>query len=120
VSEAVTTSGHSPLPLACTLEPLAGPARLLRWQRLHEQAAPVVDLQDGQLEVRYQCGPGVLEELTDLVAAEQRCCSFIVWTVDVVERRPVLRVKAPPDAPDAIEPIAALFVGSRSGSVASP
>jgi len=45
---------------------------------------------------------------------------FTAWTVDVVERRPVLRVKAPPDAPDAIAPIAALFVGSRSGSVASP
>jgi len=47
--------------------------------------------------------------LAELAAAEQRCCSFVDWSVSSVEGQPVLRVTAPAEAPDAVTPIAALF-----------
>ena len=110
-----TRSGeHVPLPLACTLGPEDGPARLRRWQRLHDIAAPVADLSAGQLEVRYQPVEGVGEELAALAAAERECCSFADWHVTTVEGHPVLRVTAIPGAPDdAVEPIAAMFGAAR-------
>lgn len=49
------------------------------------------------------------QELELLAAAEQRCCSFVAWTV--AADRPVLYVTAPVDNPDAVEPIA-LLVGA--------
>ena len=105
------------LPVACTLGPEDGRARLLRWQRLHDTAAPVARLRDGRLEVRYQPGQGVREELADLAAAEQTCCAFVTWSVTEVQGHPTLRVTAPADAPEAVAPIAAAFGAgpSRSG-----
>ena len=98
-----------PLPLACDLGPQDGQARLLRWQALHQVAVPTAHLQDGELEVRYPPGPGVHDELVALAGAEQKCCSFVRWTVTEVAGRAVLRVTAPPAAPEAVEPIATLF-----------
>ncbi len=100
---------HSPLPLACTLGPEDGRSRLMRWQRLHEAAAPVAHLVGGRLEVRYQPGAGVRVELAELAAAEQTCCSFVTWSVSEVQGNPVLHVVAPADTPEAVTPIAALF-----------
>lgn len=105
---------RSALPLACTLGPEDGRSRLLRWQRLHEIAAPVAHGHGGKLEVRYQPGPGVHEELAQLAAAEQACCSFVVWRVSAVEGHPVLHVTAPAQTPEAVAPIAALFAASSS------
>jgi len=51
----------------------------------------------------------VREELERLAAAEQICCSFVAWTVTEIDGQPVLRVSAPPEAPDAVGPVAALF-----------
>ncbi len=102
-----------PLPLACDLGPQDGQARLLRWQTLHQGAAPTARLQDGELEVRYPPGPGVHAELVALADAEQECCSFVRWTVTEVAGGTVLRVIAPPAPPEAVEPIAALFGGTR-------
>lgn len=112
-----------PLPLACTLGPEDGRSRLLRWQRLHEVAAPVAHLDGGQLEVLYEPAPGVQEELAELAAAEQTCCAFVVWRVSAVEGHPVLHVTAPKEAPAAVTPIAALFGAtstSKGVAVADP
>ncbi|MGH3924699.1 MAG: hypothetical protein ACRDTT_17870 [Pseudonocardiaceae bacterium] len=97
------------LPLVCTLRPDDGSARLRRWQRLHETAAPSVHLVDGELEVRYQPGHGVRDELRSLAAAEQVCCSFVLWAVTEDAGHLVLRVTAPPETPHAVEPIAIMF-----------
>lgn len=102
------------LPLACDLGRQDGQARLLRWQALHRYAAPTVELHDGEFEVRYQPMLGAYEELAALANAEQQCCSFVKWSVAEVAGRPVLRVIAPPTAPEAVEPIAALFKATRS------
>ncbi len=97
------------VPVACTLGPDDGQARLRRWQRLNESATPSARVVAGTLQVRYQPGPGVQEELTDLAAAEQTCCSFISWSVISSDGQPVLLVSAPANAPDAVAPIAAMF-----------
>lgn len=81
----------------------------MRWQRLHEVAAPVPHLDGGRLEVRYQPSQGVREELAALAEAEQTCCSFVTWTVSMVDGCPVLHVTAPSETPHAIAPIATLF-----------
>lgn len=118
------TAERGELPLACTLGPDDGPARLRRWQRLHDTAAPVARLVGGDLEVRYRPVPGVLEELENLAAAEQVCCSFVAWAVTETEGQPILRV-APAEAPEAIGPIAVMFgatetSGTPSGSHGRP
>jgi hypothetical protein len=97
------------LPVACTLGPDDGRGRMLRWQRLDQRAAPVARLVDGQLEVRYRPGEGIQEELAELAAAEQICCSFATWEVSSVKGQPVLRVTASAEDPDAVGAIAALF-----------
>jgi hypothetical protein len=97
------------LPIACELGPSDGPERLRRWQRLRDTAGPVARLDGRRLEVRYQPRPGVHEELQELAAAEQQCCAFVSWSVQAVDDEPVLHVTAPPETPEAIAPIAALF-----------
>jgi hypothetical protein len=98
--------GRAELPVACTLESGDGAERLRRWQRLAAAAPPVSRLTGGQLEVRFPPGPGVLDELRSLAAAEADCCAFAVWAVSEQAGQPVLAVSADPEA---IQPIAALF-----------
>ncbi len=102
------------VPVACTLGPDDGRARLRRWQRLNESSTPSARIVAGTLQVRYQPGPGVLEELTDLAAAEQTCCSFVSWSVISSDGQPVLQVSAPAEAPDAVAPIAAMFGAAQA------
>jgi hypothetical protein len=97
------------LPLACTLGATDGADRSRRWRQLAAEAPPVLRRTEGRLEVRYQPGPGVLDELRALATAEAECCSFVAWTVTEQAGQPTLVVAAPADDPDRIEPIAALF-----------
>jgi hypothetical protein len=55
-----------------------------------------------------------VEELASLAAAEQSCCSFVTWSVTSIEGRPILYVTAPPETPDAVAPIAAMFGATTS------
>ncbi len=96
-------------PVACTLGANDGPARLQRWQHLHQEAAPTIHRTDGELEVRYQPGSEVMDQLQALVADERACCAFVGWAVTEEGGRPVLRVTAPTESPQDIEPIAALL-----------
>jgi len=100
---------RSELPLACTLRPEEGAERLRRWQQLAAAAAPAARLAGHQLVVRYQPGPGVLEELRSLARAEAGCCAFAEWAVTERDGFLILIVAAEPDAPERIAPIADLF-----------
>lgn len=80
---------------------------MLRWQQLAGRANPAARRTGHVLEVRFQTGSGVQEELELLAAAEQQCCSFLAWNVAPDE--PVLHVTAPVDTPDVLEPIARAF-----------
>lgn len=115
---AVTAERDAPqqdaLPAACTLGPQHGASRLRRWQELEQRAAPMATLDGGRLEVRYAAGPGVADELAELAAAEQDCCSFVDWQVTTPDGQPVLHVVAPAASPEAVEPIAAMFGATGS------
>lgn len=56
--------------MACTLGPGDGATRIERWQRLAASAVASARLVGHQLEVRYQPGPDVPEELEALAAPE--------------------------------------------------
>jgi hypothetical protein len=100
------------LPIACTLGPDDGAERMRRWRVLVDAANPIA-LRDGRiLEVRFEPGVDVLDELASLATAEQECCSFVTWTVTENNGRPMLRVLAKPDSPDDVASIAALFGAS--------
>lgn len=101
------------LPVACTLGASDGSSRLQRWQHLHKLAAPVAQLTNGVLEVRYRPGPGVLAELQELVAEERLCCPFVSWAVTENSGQPILRVTARTGSPQDIEPIAAMFAATH-------
>ncbi len=102
-------TGTVALPVACTLGPDDGQQRMLRWRELADRATPTARRTGRALEVRFQTGPGVRTELEALAAAEQRCCSFVAWTVTIEADQPVLHVTAPADRPADIEPIAIAF-----------
>ncbi len=97
------------LPAACTLGPDDGAMRIDHWQALADTATPSARRVGHQLEVRYQPGPGVREELEALAAAEAKCCSFVTWAVTQESDHPVLYVTADPRTPDDVAPIASLF-----------
>lgn len=103
------TSEPVELPVACTLQPGDGPARMRRWRDLHETAHAQPSRSGNQLRVRYDASPGVLEELEDLARAERECCAFARWTVVVEEGHPVLIVIADPERPSDLDAIAGPF-----------
>jgi len=111
-SESLERSDATPtaeLPLACTLGPDDGAMRMDRWKRLAETAGPSAQRVGHELEVRYEPGPGIREELEALAAAEAKCCSFVAWTVTEEADHPVVHVTADPRTPDDVAPIAGLF-----------
>lgn len=119
MDEAVGPVPPSTVPVACTLGPGDGQASLRRWRRLNESATSSARIVAGTLQVRYQPGPGVQEELTALAASEQTCCSFVSWSVTNSDGQPVLLVSAPAEAPDAVAPIAAT-VGAADAPTSCP
>lgn len=109
VSSIRSSVDRGELPSACTLGPGEGAERMRRWRVLVGAANPIASHNGRILDVRFRPGPGVLDELTALAAAEQECCSFVTWTVTDDNGTPLLRVLANPDRPEDIATIASLF-----------
>lgn len=105
----VDSSEVAGVPIACTLGPDDGAARMRRWEALSEKGRPGARRRGHLLEVRYQPEPGIREELEALAAAERQCCSFVAWNVSQDQDDVILRVTADPGVPDDVAPIAALF-----------
>lgn len=105
----IGSSEHGDLPVACTLGLEDGAERMRRWRKLVGRSAPTSRRMGHELEVRFQSGPGVQDELETLAAAEAQCCAFVAWTVLVDGSQLVLRVTAPEDQPEDIESIARAF-----------
>lgn len=97
------------LPLACTLGPDDGAARLRRWQLLAEKSPPRAQRSGNTLEVRWQLQAGVKDELEALAAAERQCCSFVSWCVGSDGVDMVLYVTGDESRPGDVAPIAGLF-----------
>jgi hypothetical protein len=107
--DADSSSERVDLPVACTLGLKDGEERMRRWRRLFERTTPIARQTDREIEVKFQPGDGVHEELLALAAAEQHCCAFVAWNVVLEAGKPVLRVVAPQDTPEEIDSIARAF-----------
>jgi hypothetical protein len=97
------------LPIACTLGPDDGAARMQRWEALSAKARPSARRSGHLLEVRYRPEPGIHEELQALAAAERQCCSFADWKVTQEQDHVVLHIRADPAHPNDIAVLAHLF-----------
>lgn len=78
MTEAVS-GGRDLLPIACTLGPDEGAARLAEWQQLGAIAGAGREHAPGRVTLRFRDLPGVGAELERLVAAERACCAFLGW-----------------------------------------
>jgi hypothetical protein len=97
------------LPIACTLGPDDGAARMQRWEAVSTKARLSARHSGHLLEVRYQPAPGIREESHALVAAERNCCSFAQRELSDNEDAVVLRIMVHPERQDDIVAIAGLF-----------
>lgn len=83
--------------------------RMRRWECLARASAR---RRGPLLEIRYRCGPGVVEELAVLIAAEQQACRFLSWTLHHDHEEAVVRIEAATGRSEDIAGIARL-VGAR-------
>jgi DNA-binding transcriptional MerR regulator len=91
---AATSPGSGQPPMACTLAPDEIPDRLASWHAvLAGASAPTTD-PDGVTRVEFG-EPSSLGEVARLVAAEQRCCGFLSFTITVHAGKTALEVRAP-------------------------
>jgi MerR family transcriptional regulator, copper efflux regulator len=96
--------------VACTLEAEALPDRLAAWRHVAAAAVGRSTTPDGA--TRVELGPDVaVGELAELVAAEQRCCAFLSFTLAFGPEGTVLEVRAPADAAEVVEQL----LGSAAG-----
>jgi hypothetical protein len=86
-----------PTPIACMLDPTAMPDRLAEWRAILDQARSQSVTDDGVTRIEFGDAV-VLAELVELVAVEQRCCSFLSFAVTVDGRGVGLEVRAPDGA----------------------
>ena len=84
-------------PIACTLTRPGLAARAGRWARLVARAMTGRAEVGGGLRLAFRPGPGVEEELRELAAAENECCSWAAWTVEAGAGKLVLDVRSPGD-----------------------
>ena len=102
VTSAGVVVGPAPSsPMACTLEPEAMAGRLEDWQSMLEQAVARSMTDDNGLRVEFGAD-GDITELSRLVAAEQRCCTFFSFAITVDARGVALEVRAPQTAADVV------------------
>jgi hypothetical protein len=106
MSTPIPVSPQSELPVTCTLGPDDGAERMRRWHALVEATNPIATRDGWTLQVRFEPGAGVLDELASLAAAEQQCCSLVTWTVTEGNGRLLLRVLSKAKSPDDVTAIA--------------
>lgn len=95
------SSSERALPLACTLGPSDGPARLRRWHALLSTSGVDLHHEPGSAVATF-ADRGVLEELDALVHAERACCGFVSWSVEDSGDAVRLRVAGSPDGVRAV------------------
>jgi MerR family transcriptional regulator, copper efflux regulator len=89
----VTNPPAAPEPVACTLDAAEMPGRLQEWRELVTHVVGRAAIDGG---TRLQLDSDTpLDQLVDLVAAEQACCSFFAFAITVDSRGVALEVRAP-------------------------
>ena len=92
----------TPPAIACTLPPEAVPDRLAAWRAVLGADVDRATTADGAL--RIELGEGVDPgEVARLVAAEQRCCAFLSFTMTFGPGGAALEVRAPEAAAGVVE-----------------
>jgi DNA-binding transcriptional MerR regulator len=92
-------------PVTCTLSGAQLTARTERWQDLMRQCETRQQAPDG-LRLIFPLTSELAGEIASLAAAEQQCCSFFDFTLQLTAATLVLTVRAPEAADDVL---AALF-----------
>lgn len=96
--------GH---PIACTLDTAALGNREDEFRTLFGRALRSIDRRDRRW-ARLELDAASETETRDLLAREQRCCSFFDFTISVADERLVVDVRAPRDAESAVDFLLAL------------
>ncbi|MBW3668971.1 MAG: hypothetical protein KY443_07125 [Actinobacteria bacterium] len=90
------------IPIACTLEPAALPARLAAWHAVVGESVAEEPVEGG-VRLRFARTPGLPARLAALAEAEQGCCGFFEFRVGLTPEDVTLDITAPPDARPLID-----------------
>jgi hypothetical protein len=86
------------LPLACTLGPAEGAARLARWREIGTTYGAGQERGDGCVLLRFRDDVAVATELADLIDAERSCCAFLGWNLERSATGIAVRITGSADA----------------------
>lgn len=95
-------------PIACTLTSANLAEQAGRWQRLAARAMTARDQTADGLRIRFRAGPGVEQELRELVAVENECCAWATWVIEPAAQQVVLDIRA---AGDGVAAMHSMFTG---------
>jgi hypothetical protein len=99
---------HETPVVACSLGHGERAQRAARWEALSARALAQASPTERGLQMVFDAGPGIAEELSSLVKLERECCAFAAWSV-----RPSgwqLIVEATGDSQEAAMAIRALLL----------
>ncbi|ASR55730.1 MULTISPECIES: MerR family transcriptional regulator [Cellulomonas] len=85
--------------IACSLDAASVPERISDWQALVARATSREAVVGG-IALTFLSSPALVAEIARLAAAEQDCCTFFTFTVQMTTGRVRLEVQTPPDAAD--------------------
>ena len=91
--------------IACSLDAGSVPDRISDWQALVAQAVRREPITGG-MALQFAASPELVAEVARLAAAEQDCCTFFTFTLQMTTDQVRLEVQAPDDAVDVV---AAMF-----------
>jgi hypothetical protein len=102
------------LPLACTLGPADGVARLARWRSMGAAHGAGHERGEGYVLLRFRDDVGVADDLAELVDAERSCCPFLGWDLERSATGLAIRITGSADALASLP-----FASSRLALLAS-
>ncbi|ADG73336.1 transcriptional regulator, MerR family [Cellulomonas flavigena DSM 20109] len=91
--------------IACSLDAGSVPDRISDWQALVARAT-LREHVAGGIALTFSASPALAAEVARLAAAEQDCCTFFTFTIQMTTGQVRLEVQAPPGAADVV---AAMF-----------
>lgn len=107
------TADDPELVVACTLDKAGLETQSRRWRELRGRAeVRQLDTPEGK-RVYFRADEGVLQELEELVAVENGCCSWAQWNVEPLENEVVLHVTS---TAHGVEVIHGMFDASDEGA----
>lgn len=87
--------------IACSLDAGAVPDRISDWQALVARATSREAVAGGRA-LTFPASPELVAEIARLAAAEQDCCRFFTFTIQMTTGQVRLEVQAPEDAADVV------------------